>query len=198
MSKIIARITVIASLVSFAIAPSLAAGLRDAQVAMVSGNWKVLRSIDTMKDTTDCTGIYKENYGIQLTKDTLYVSIKGGLEGVTLRFGDKPARRLRLAEAMEKKVGSIIIGGTDFSELIESDRLRVQASTLVRGIEEEDLDLTGIKDAWTSIKNECPIQVAKSVGQKPDKPAAPVCSEVLVNRMKVQGLKDSQIAEICK
>lgn len=189
---------IIASLLSLACSPVIAAGLKDAQVAMSSGNWKVLRSIDSMKDTVDCTGIYKENYGIQLTKDNLFVSVKGGIQSVTLRFSDKPARSLRLPEEMEKKIGSIIISGSDFSELMESNRLRVQASTLVRGIANEDLDLAGIMDAWESIKGDCPIQSTKATPLKAEKSVAPACTEVLVTRMKAQGLKDMQIAAICK
>jgi hypothetical protein len=182
------------------------ADLKDAQVAFKSGNWKVLRSIDSMKDTVDCTGIYKENYGVQLTNDTLYVSVKGGVESVTLRFGNKPARSLRLAEKLEKNIRSIIISGTDFSELLESDRLRIQASTLVRGIANEDFDLSGIKDALDSIRANCPTQARTTPAAESEKPSIPVsenltppvCSDALVSRMKAQGLKEKQILAICK
>lgn len=142
------------------------ADLTDAQIAFKSGNWKVLRSIDLMKDTVDCTGIYKDNYGVQLTNDTLFVSVKGGLESVTLRFGDKPARPLRLAKKMEKDIRSIIISDADFSELLENDRLRIQASTLVSGIANEDFDLSGIKGALESIRANCPIQTSTAPAVK--------------------------------
>ena len=187
-------------------ASSAFAGLKDAQVAFKSGNWKVLRSIDQMKDTVECTGIYKENYGVQLTSGTLYVSVKGGLETITLRFGDKPARSLRLAEKMEKEIRSIVISGSDFSELLESDRLRVQASTLVSGIVNEDFDLSGMKDALENIRAGCPVQISTTPKVNSEKPASPaventaqpVCSDVLVARMKAQGIKEKQILSICK
>lgn len=180
------------------------AGLKDAQVAFKSGNWKVLRSIDSMKDTIDCTGIYKDNHSVQLTSDTLFVGVKGGLQTITLRFGDKPARSLRLPEKMEKDIRSIIISGTDFSELIESDRLRVQASTLVSGIANEDFDLAGIKDALESIRSNCPIQASATptpqnpTAQVSEKTTLPVCTDALVSRMKAQGIKEKQILAICK
>ena len=182
------------------------AGLKDAQVAFKSGNWKVLRDIDSMKDTIDCTGIYKDNYGVQLTNGTLFVSVKGGLESVTLRFGDKPARSLRLPEEMEKKIRSIIISGTDFSELMESDRLRVQASTLVSGIANQDFDLSGIKDALESIRASCPVQASTTPSptsgrptlQVSEKSSPPVCADDLILRMKAQGIKEKQILAICK
>jgi hypothetical protein len=181
------------------------AGLNDAQVAFKSGNWKVLRSLDSMNDTVTCTGIYKENNGVQLTKDSLYVSVKGGLESVTLRFDDKPAQSMRLAEKMEKEVRAIIITGTDFSELSESSRLRIQALTLVRGVVNEDFNLTGIKDALESIRTSCPVQV-NSTSENLEKTSSPVsesspqpvCSDTIISRMKAQGLKEKQIRAICK
>jgi hypothetical protein len=177
---------------------SFAASLKDAEVAFTSGNWKVLRYLDSMKDTVVCTGIYKEKYGVQLTSNTLYVSVRGGLQSVTLRFSDKPARRLRLPEEMEKKIGSIIISGSDFSELVESDRLRVEASTLVSGIANEDLDLTGIKEALESVKSGCPVQPKIMATQKAEKSAVSPCTDVMVSRMKAQGLNEGQILAICK
>ena len=182
------------------------ANLKDAQTAFKSGNWKVLRSIDSMKDTVECTGVYKDNYGVQLTNDTLYVSVRGGLESVTLRFGDKPARSMRLAEKAEKDLRSIIISGTDFTELIESDRLRIQALTLVGNITNEDFDLSTIKDVLDSIRGGCPVQVSAAPTENLEKPLLtvsdksiqPTCSDVILSRMKVQGLKEKQIRAICK
>lgn len=174
--------------------PAIAA-FKDAKLAFKSGNWSVYRSIDSMKDTVNCTGVYKENYGIQLTDDTLFITVKGGLESVTLRFGDKSAHDLRLATEMEKKVGSIIISGADFAELLDSNRLRVQASTLIRGLANEDLDLSGLSQAVSNIKAECPIQASAGGERKAEKAA--VCSDVLLSRMRSQGLKESQILAIC-
>jgi len=176
-----------------------AQGLESATVALKAGNWKVLRTIDPMKDTVRCTGIYKDNYGIQLSEDTLFVSVKGGLESITIRFDNKPALPLRLPSKIEKKIRSIIISGHDFSEATESNRLRIQASTLVSGIASEDLKLIGIKDAVESIKVGCPIQAEKSSPTAvSDTPSTPTCTDVLISRMKQQGLKENQIIAICK
>lgn len=107
---------------------------------------------------------------------------------------------------MEKEIRSIIISDTDFSELIESNRLRIQASTLVSGIVNEDFDLSGIKDALGSIKASCPVQVGSTPAVSSEKPSLPIserptqpaCSDVLVSKMKAQGLKAKQILAICK
>ncbi|RJF99050.1 hypothetical protein D3871_11400 [Noviherbaspirillum saxi] len=179
------------------------ASLKDAMKVFKSGNWTVLRHTDPMKDTVNCTGIHKENYGIQLTEDSLYVSIRGGIQSVTLRFDDNPARSMRLADDIEKKINSVIISGTDFTELVSSNRLRVQVSTLVRGIANEDLDLTGIQSTLENIKAKCPAQ--KEEVKPAAVPLAPVssaaltsCSTELKARMKAQGIKDKQIEAICK
>lgn len=183
---------------------SYAAGLKDATVALKVGNWKVLRDIDPMKDSVSCTGIYKTNNGIQLSESGMYVSVRGGIQLITLRFDDKPAGSSRQPQKMEKDVRAIIIDGVDFNELQESKRLRIQTLTLVSGIVSEDLDLTGLQEAIASIKAGCPIQAAPvtTPSQAPiataDVPPTPVCSDVLISRMKAQGLKEKQILAVCK
>lgn len=66
-----------------------AQGLKDAKVAFTLGNWKVLRSTDAMKDTTDCTGIYRDNYGIQLTSNRLFIRQRATGSGHGHKPGDK-------------------------------------------------------------------------------------------------------------
>jgi hypothetical protein len=172
--------------------------LKDARIVSQSGNWKVLRSVDPMKDTTSCTGIHKDNYAIQLTSTTLYIGVLGGLQSVTLRYGDKPARKLRLPEEMEKKLRSIIITGQDFAELSGSVRLRYQASTLVRGIETDEIDLVGFDEVLANIRSGCPIQEESSAPQKSVTPTGTLCTLILVKRMKLQSLRDDQIQTVCR
>jgi hypothetical protein len=193
------RILILCAIVAAIPVGGLAQGLRDAKVAFSSGNWKVLRSTDPMKDTTNCTGIYKENYSVQLTPEKLFIGIQGGIQSVTLRFGEKPARGLRLAEDMEKKIRSVIISGSDFAELVDSDRLRYQVSTLVSGIKTDELDLTGLRAALENIRSGCPIQAGTSApAESRASLTGSLCSAVLVSRMKAQGLKDEQIFAICQ
>ena len=151
-----------------------------------------------MKDTVSCTGIYKENYDIQLTPRTLYIRVQGGLQGVMLRFGDQPARPLRLAEEMEKKIRSIIITGSEFNDLADSNRLRYQVSTLVSGIKSDDLDLSGIQEALANIRAGCPLPGGSAPAAKPAAPTGSMCSAMLVERMRGQGIRDDQIEAICR
>ncbi len=190
----------IATLILFVLSPSslFAQSLKNATVAFRAGDWKVLRTVDPMKDTTNCTGIYKENYAVQLTSDTLFIGIQGGIESVTLRFGEKPARGLRLAQEMEKKIRSIVITGSDFSELTGSGRLRYQASTLVSGIKSDEIQLAGFEEALANIRSGCPLQAEAQTATKTSSPMGTLCTGTLVERMRAQGIKDDQIQNVCR
>lgn len=201
MSKPISLYMLVATMVISA--QATAASLKDAKTAFKSGNWKVLRSTDAMTDNTTCTGIYKDNYSIQLVKDSLYVTVRGGIQSVTLRFGENPPREVRLAEEMEKDIGTVIISGSDFSDLLKNNRLRVQVLTLVRGVEDVDLDTTGIQAAVENIQSGCPLQPEPPKVQTVAAPISvaalePICSGVLIARMKAARVKDAQIKIICK
>jgi hypothetical protein len=186
------------------------AGLATDPVAMRAGNWKVVRSIDPMKDTVSCTGIYKDNIGIQLTDQNLFITVQGGIESVTLRIDEFPAGALRLPTSIEKKIGSVIINGFDFDQLARGNRLRYQVSTLVRGLIGGDLDLIGIGDALYSIRTGCPIvppaavevaaQIPAPLPPVPPPAAAPaaMCSDILMARMKAHAITPRQIQAICK
>jgi hypothetical protein len=176
---------------------SFAASIKDAKKVFKSGNWTVLRSIDAMTDATTCTGIYKEDYGIQLTQDELYVSVRGVIQSVTFRFGENPPKPDRLADTIEKEIGSVIISGIDFSELIQSNRLRLKVLTRFQGIADKDIDITGIQAAVENIKVGCPEQSAATSSQRKVVPEN-LCSDELVSRMKSNGLKDKQIKKICQ
>ena len=170
-------------------------------MAFRSGNWKVLRQIDPMKDTVDCTGIYKEDYGVQLAPQDLFIEVKGGVETVTLRFGDQPAQQMRLAADREKRVRAVIVAGVDFAELLASNRLRYQVLTLIGGVKTGELDLAGIQSALDNIHAGCPIQSPSTPLASPraePTSADGACNAVSMSRMRQQGLSITQVAAICK
>lgn len=127
-------------------------GFEGAKSLLKVGNWNVLQTRDKMTDEVKCTGIFKNNFDVQLTADALYIAIRGGIQGVTFRFGEKPANPLRLADDMENKVDALIIKYGDLAEAVSTKRLRVQVSTMVRGVSTLDLDTTGIAAAHERIK----------------------------------------------
>jgi hypothetical protein len=170
------------------------ASLADAPIVFKAGNWSVLRDVDVMTDKTSCTGIYKEERSIQLTDDTLYIIVKGGLRSVTLRFGDQPAEPLRLATDMEEKVGAIEISGNDFTKLLGSARLRVQSMTLVRGLANLDLDLAGLSAAVENIRQGCPGEPLSNTAAT-SKPS--LCSDLVVRRLEEKGVAPDIVKYVC-
>jgi hypothetical protein len=203
--------------VSLLIIDAFAADISSLPVVFETGSWRVLASTDNMTDKRTCTGVYKDNYGIQLTEDKLMLSVRGGIQFITLRFDDEPPMKGRLPVKMEKDVGVIIIEYGDFNKALNSKRLRTNVLTLVRGVSDNDIDLTGISDAVANIKAGCPaLPAVEKAKASPSQPApqtadtlkpeakpeatktAPLCSEELVARMKAKGLKQDQIKDICK
>lgn len=192
------RIALLTAAMLMHAAGSHAQSLKNAQTAFRSGNWTVLRSIDTMNDKVSCTGVYKANNAIQLVASAMYVTIRGGIQSVTLRFGDNPARPMRLPQKMEKDVNAVMIDGNEFSEAVQSNRLRLEVLTLVRGVATEDLDITGVQAAIESIKLGCPMKSESDSTQRGSAASDSVCSESLVSRMKIAAITDAQIASACK
>lgn len=180
-------------------AQSANASMKNAKVALISGSWKVLHDKDIMTDKTTCTGIYKDNYGVQLSDDILFIKVPGGIQSVTLRFGDEPAEPLRLPTKMEKEIGVIMIEGHEFKKLKSVSKLRYQSATLVKGVESGELDLTGFAEALKSIENKCPLDASSSVTPSKENKAGvgSLCNSTLVNRMQEAGVKQSEIEAIC-
>lgn len=184
-------------------APALA-DLRSATPAFRTGKWVVLRDKDPMTDAVSCTGILAGEYAHQLSERALYLGIRGGLESVTLRFDDEPAKQMRLPTSTEKKSGNIILEGPEFDQAINSQRLRVQALTLVSGLKTLDLNLQGIAQAAKSIQEGCPGNAAtKNVSiENPGEsatapPPAQACSPEIIQRMKTANVSAKQIGKIC-
>ena len=133
-----------------------AQSLKDAKKTFQSGGWSVLRSVDQMTDKATCTGIYKADYGIQLTPAKLFLNVSGGIQTVTLRFDDSPANQMRLATSLEKEIRAVILDDNEFTQALASKRIRYQVLTLVRGVATGDIDLTGAMEAQRHITDGCP------------------------------------------
>lgn len=131
--------------------------LKDAPATLEMNNWTVLRQVDPMTDKVSCTGIYKKSPAVQVSSNGLYIRVAGGLESVTLRFDNEPARAMRLPTTMEKQVRAIILDGGDYQKALESTRIRYESLLLIRGMASGDLDISGIKEVAAHIANGCPL-----------------------------------------
>lgn len=177
-----------------------AQSLADAPVVFTRGDWKVLRTTNQMTDEAGCTGVYRNDYAIQLAKDSLFIRVSGGVQAVTLRFGDEPADKLRLATRLEKEVRAVEISGSDFERLSTAPRLRYQVSTLVRGLQEGAIDLTHFPEVLQNIRAGCPLPPGAGASASTPASSAPqagACSDEVREKMKGQGLSEQQIGAIC-
>jgi hypothetical protein len=118
--------------------------------------WVMDESTNAMTDKKECTALYKNEWTIQGTENNLYVSLKGrgGVSSYTVRIDDEPAKSMQLATQSEKGMSTIILQPY-FESLYNATRLRIQVLTLLRGIVNEDIDMTGFKDAVDYIRNSC-------------------------------------------
>lgn len=145
----------ILSLFLIGICNTASANLSTQPVVYRSGVWEVRKSVDPMTDKVTCTGVYGKEFGYQVTDDSLFLRVRGGVKSVTLRYGNNQPERLRLPSSMEEKMNFIILEGGEFRKLLSVNRLRTQALTYIRGIDSKDINITGINDVVTFIKSGC-------------------------------------------
>jgi hypothetical protein len=128
---------------------ALSGDLGQAPVVAKYGKWSVRRTLDPMTDKASCTGLYENRFDIQLSEDVCFIGErgKGGVQAITLRFDDQPARPMQLANDTEKDVGAIGVRGDDFQELLTANRLRYQIPLMIGGLDNGDLDLNGLAAA---------------------------------------------------
>jgi hypothetical protein len=103
-----------------------------------------------MTDSVRCTGLYGSEFGIQLTRSALYISLRGqgGVKAAIFRYGDTAPLPLRLASQMEKDVSALIMEGADFDAVRSTPRLRVRVMTVLDDIRDFDLDLTDLAPTY--------------------------------------------------
>lgn len=178
----------------------VSASMKDAAKVFESGKWSVLRDIDKMTDKVSCTGVYGSDYGKQLTTDTLYIGISGGISSVTMRFDESPALPFRLGTKLEKEIRSLMLKSDEFQTALTAKRLRMQVGTLVSGIQDFDIDLTGLSDALDNIKQGCPMPALTSAPiLAPTLKTEPIstCNTELISKMQKAGITKNQLLQVC-
>lgn len=123
-TTILAVVMMVATLSNFA-----TAGLSDALVVFQSGDWSVRRSVDLFSDDVACIGIYKADFDVQLSGDSLFVRVRGGIQGIRSRHGTQPPDELRLPTEVKEAVSTVIFNGSRLTRLLNTDRVRIQVLT---------------------------------------------------------------------
>jgi hypothetical protein len=126
-----------------------------------SGPWFVVRS--TRGDAVACTGFYRANRHVQLSKDMLIIQTPDEVKGVAFGFDDQPMGLQRPLSAGEKDLKGIAFTGEDFAKLPKSRKVRIDVET-AQGTMRSELELNGLAGALENINAGCPVP---SPAQKP-------------------------------
>ena len=171
-----------------------AQSLNNSPIIFSSGVWDVHRTTDTMTDSTVCTSIYKNQFGIQLGENMLTIAVADGVKNVQLRFDDEQAKPLRTATKSEFQNNRVEVTGSDFAELLDSRRLRYQATTGTNDTASGEIDLNGVFQTHDNVRAGC----AGSPVVKADEPVATdACTPALRERMSRKGIAPQDIQDIC-
>lgn len=131
---------------------------KSAPVVFKSGKWGVKRNLDSMTDEVRCVALYNGRFDIQLSRQQFSVGAvgRGGVDGYQWRVDDAPATRMILANKIERATSHVMLEKPAVEKIVQGARFRILVMTLLGGMAEEDLDLTGIKEAYRFINSsEC-------------------------------------------
>jgi hypothetical protein len=158
------------------------------------GGWDVYRGLDRMTDKVTCSAVYRTDPRVQMSDDALYVGMAGGIESITIRFGDQDPRKLRFPTEIERKIGAVMLEWGDFHEFQAFGRIRVQARTIAQGLQFRDVDAAGAREAVAHMKNGCLI--AAGVKEIPaESPGR--CTPELRARLAAAGVTAEQVRAAC-
>ena len=169
-----------------------AQALQNSPIIFHSGQWDVHRTRDAMTDATVCTGVYRDQYSVQLSENMLVIALSDGVKEVQLRFDDADALPPRKGSPSEFKNGRIEITGSDFTQVLDSKRLRYEAQTVTNGTMSGDINLDGVFQVHGNVAAGCsgnPIAVAKA--------ATDGCTTAMRDRMMQKGIAARDIDDIC-
>ena len=120
-----------------------------------SGPWFVVRSVRP-GDVVACTGFYRANPHVQLSKDNLVFKTDEDVRAVAFAFDDERMPSGRPLSAPEKDLKAISFTGDDFAKLSRSRKVRVEMAT-AQGTMRHELELNGLAAALENINAGCPV-----------------------------------------
>ena len=129
---------------------------RPNQPVFRSGPWFVVRSVREAGNVVACTGFYRANRRVQLSKDALIIEMPEEVKAVAFGFDDQPVGAQRPLSAGEKDLKAIALEGEDFKSLARSRKVRLEVVT-PQGTMRHELDLRGLPGALENIEQGCPV-----------------------------------------
>jgi hypothetical protein len=121
-----------------------------------SGPWFVVRSVRDGGNVVACTGFYRANRRVQLSKDMLIMLTPEEVKSVAFGFDDEPMGAQRPLSAGEKDLKGIAFMGDDFKKLATSRKVRIEIVN-AQGTMRHELDLNGLVGALDNIDKSCPV-----------------------------------------
>ena len=121
-----------------------------------SGPWFVVRSVHDGGSVVACTGFYRANPHVQLSKDMLVIQTADDVKDVAFGFDDQPMGPQRPLSDAEKDVKGIEFTGGDFAKLSASRKVRIDAVT-AQGTVHHEFELAGLPAALENISAGCPL-----------------------------------------
>jgi len=114
-----------------------------------------------MTDKIECVAVLKDDADTQLYDTALYIKVLGGIQSITLRYGDQKVRPLRLPTSIESKLSVVILQGEEFDTLAQTNLLRMVVYSALSEVPTFALDLTGLPEAILGIANGRPVAIQK-------------------------------------
>ncbi|MBC5764927.1 hypothetical protein [Ramlibacter albus] len=104
-----------------------AAQQRPNEVIYKSEDWNVVRSVRDAGNVVACTGFYRHNPRVQLSRDTFIVKLpkEAHVRSVALGFGRGELRPPRPLTSAEQSLGAVVLEGADFEQMVKSRMLFV-------------------------------------------------------------------------
>lgn len=154
--EIISRAALLAAAITAPSTRTVGQDLGKAEVLLLEKNWKLLRSKSSMTDKTVCVAIYRDNYRMQLNRESFYINYrgKGGVDAYRYRIDDAPPIELRLATETEKRISSLMLNKNEVQRIISAKRLRISVLTILQTSIEEDIDLNGIATIHSALSGD--------------------------------------------
>jgi hypothetical protein len=129
-------------------------GAAGAELLQETGNWRVMRVIDSMSDNVSCYARNIKNGAVQMEATALYVNYRGrGQLGGSYRFrlGDGEAGTTQQLVRDTRGLSLAVLLKGDFKAALAAKRLRVRADIPGGPAIEDDIDLDGAAAAHAAI-----------------------------------------------
>lgn len=151
---------ILAALVVLGACAAAQAADRPNQPVYRSGPWFVVRSVRDGGNVVACTGFYRANRHVQLSKDALVIQTGDEVKSVAFGFDDQPMGAQRPLTTGEKELKAIAFSGEEFTKLAQSRKVRIEEAT-PQGTMRHELELNGLAGALENIANGCPVPQEK-------------------------------------